>query len=353
MNPFQNHQQFSSLFESLEDRVLFDGVPDATFILPQTDVEQPVPAQAQDVQQADSGPRELVLIDAGVENSQELLAGILESKPNATLEIRVIDGDSDGVAQISAILAESDATYDAIHIISHGEEGEVNLGNTSLNSANLGSYADQLAGWSDALTGEADLLFYGCELAGNAEGQMFIESISVITGADVAASDDLTGSAELGGDWDLEVSVGAVEATILSAENWDGTLQIDVDSDGLDGADDLDDDNDGILDVDEGFVPATIVAIDTSALNSPGFATNTPLQNGNTATLNGLFNGLIDFEATIISDGAGPAPGFTTGANGGIQIDTVNAVGDFIFVQPQNTGDFPDDAGVYLSLIHI
>ena len=205
MQPFQNHPQFSSLFESLEDRVLFDGVPDATFILPQADAEQPVPAQAQDVQQADSGPRELVLIDAGVENSEELLAGILASKPDATLEIRVIDGDSDGVAQISAILAESDAKYDAIHIISHGDEGEVNLGNTSLNSGNLSSYADQLAGWSDALTGDADLLFYGCELAGNEEGQSFIESISVITGADVAASDDLTGSAELGGDWDLSL----------------------------------------------------------------------------------------------------------------------------------------------------
>ena len=104
MQPFQNNQQFSSLFESLEDRVLFDGVPDATFILPQTDAEQPVAAQAQEVQQADSGPRELVFIDAGVENSQELLAGILESKPDATLEIRVIDGDSDGVAQILSLI---------------------------------------------------------------------------------------------------------------------------------------------------------------------------------------------------------------------------------------------------------
>ena len=29
-----------SFFESLEDRVLFDGVPDATFILPQADAAE-------------------------------------------------------------------------------------------------------------------------------------------------------------------------------------------------------------------------------------------------------------------------------------------------------------------------
>ena len=110
---------FTSIFESLEDRVLFDGVPDATFILPQADAaDQPVPAQTQDMQQADlSGPRELVLIDAGVANSDELLAEIIESNPDSTLEIRIIDANSDGVAQISAILAESDTQYDAIHIL--------------------------------------------------------------------------------------------------------------------------------------------------------------------------------------------------------------------------------------------
>ena len=245
-----NHSsaQFRSVFETLEDRVLFDGVPDATFVLPQGDAAEPVPAQVQNSQQADlSGPRELVLIDAGVANSDQLLAGILESKPDSTLEIRMIDTGSDGVAQISEILAASDTQYDAVHILSHGDEGQVNLGNTALTADNLNRYADQLAGWSDALTADADLLFYGCELAGNAAGESFIESISAMTGADVAASDDLTGAAELGGDWDLELNVGTVEATSLVAENWSGILA-DTDSDGVDNVDDVDDDNDGILD---------------------------------------------------------------------------------------------------------
>ena len=200
---------FQSLFESLEDRVLFDGVPDATFVLPQADAQEPVPAQVQEVQQADiSGPRELILIDANVENSEQLLAGILESKPDSILEIRIIESDQDGISQITQLLAEAEGQYDAIHIVSHGSEGEVSLGNSKLTADNLDRYSDLLATWAGALTEDADLLFYGCDLAGNEDGTHFIEAISEITGADVAASDDLTGAADQGGDWDLELNVG-------------------------------------------------------------------------------------------------------------------------------------------------
>ena len=191
-------------------------------------------------------------------------------------EIRLLDADADGVQQITDLLSDANNKYDAIHIISHGDVGQVNLGNTQLTSDSLSGYADELASWSSALSEDADILFYGCDLASNAEGEQFIQSVSAITGADVAASDDLTGSAEKGGDWELEETVGIVEATSLSAENWDGTLA-DKDSDGVDDADDLDDDNDGILDVDEGYVPAQTTPLNTSTLNSPGFPTNTEL----------------------------------------------------------------------------
>ena len=260
MLPTDNNGFFSkSFFESLEDRVLFDGVPDATFILPQADAQDAMPAQSQDISQPSlDGPRELILIDAGVQDREQLLAEILATKSESTFEIRLLDANSDGVQQISEILASSDSEYSAVHIISHGDEGEVRLGNSTLSADNLAEYADDLAGWADALTGDADLLFYGCDLAGNAEGEQFIESVSAITGADVAASDDLTGAAELGGDWDLELNVGTVETAALVAENWHGTLLGDADGDGLDHDVDLDDDNDGILDSEEGFRTFTL-----------------------------------------------------------------------------------------------
>ena len=300
----------NSIFESLEERVLFDGVPDATFVLPQVDTAEPVPAQVQNLQDADyEGQRELILIDAGVENSEQLLTDILESRPDSALEIRILDSNSDGIQQISAILAESKGEYDAIHIISHGEEGEVRLGDTSLTADNLDRYASELAGWADSLSEDADLLFYGCDLAGNAEGEQFIESISAITGADVAASDDLTGAAELGGDWELELNVGTVETQAFASASFASVLQTDTDGDGVDDFDDFDDDNDGILDTNEGFVPKTTVPINSANLNTPGFPTDTDVSTGNTAQLTGLFGGLLDFEAELVGP---PAPAFTS-----------------------------------------
>ena len=100
---------------------------------------------------------------------------------------------------------------------------------------------DEIASWSGALTDDADLLFYGCNLAESSEGEAFISSISALTGADVAASDDSTGSSELGGDWSLEFSVGEVDkAFVLSHSQWfgvlstvTGTAYIDYDNDGI------------------------------------------------------------------------------------------------------------------------
>ena len=252
-NGNDNGFHFQSIFEQLEDRVLFDGVPDATFfVLPENDA-QPVPAQIESVQQGDvEGPRELIFIDAGVENSEQLLAGILEEKPDSNLEIRFLDASQDGVSQITDTLSSAKGKYDAIHIISHGDEGEIQLGNSWLDEDSLAANANAIASWSDALTDDADLLFYGCNLAGNEAGESFIESMAALTGADVAASEDLTGAAELGGDWDLELNVGTIETQAFAATAFSGVL-LDTDGDGVDDQDDLDDDNDGILDVDEGL----------------------------------------------------------------------------------------------------
>ena len=44
-----HHGQYRALFEALEERVLFDGVPDATFVLPNTDGAGLDAAQFQDL----------------------------------------------------------------------------------------------------------------------------------------------------------------------------------------------------------------------------------------------------------------------------------------------------------------
>ena len=49
-------------------------------------------------------------------------------------------------------------------------------------------------------------------------GQQFVNQLSKLTGADVAASDDLTGDAAQGGDWEFEVETGGIEAALAFDE---------------------------------------------------------------------------------------------------------------------------------------
>ena len=73
-----------------------------------------------------------------------------------------------------------------------------------------------------------DVLIYGCNLAESADGAALVNSLSKITGADVAASDDLTGNSILGGDWDLEYKTGEIESSLAFStdvqKNWQGVL---------------------------------------------------------------------------------------------------------------------------------
>ena len=149
---FSTGNHLFSMMEALEDRVLFDGVPDATFVLPLVDAgNTAIPAETQQMEQADlSGPHELVLVDAGVEGSQQLLASIIESNTDSTLEIRLLNSDQDGIAQITQILADSQGQYDAIHVISHGSEGQIQLGSSWLNTENISNYTNQITAWGGA-----------------------------------------------------------------------------------------------------------------------------------------------------------------------------------------------------------
>ena len=212
--PAQNRLR-DSLMEVLEDRVLFDGVPDATFVLPVDGTVPPPTVDVAQLQQSDSAPVELVLIDAGVQDSDVLLASIVESQKDASLEIRFLTADESGIEQITTLLQNSQARYDAIHVISHGSAGEIQLGSEQVGLQQLTGHAGAIAQWADALSDDADILFYGCNLGDSSAGTEFIETMSALTGADVAASDDLTGNAALGGDWDLEVTTGKIEAGIV------------------------------------------------------------------------------------------------------------------------------------------
>jgi hypothetical protein len=160
---------------------------------------------------------ELFFVDRTVADSDKLLAGILPS------QIVYLDPSQDGVMQISAALAQRQGIT-AVHIIAHGDSGSLRLGNAELNGGNLDRYRDSLQSWQNSLTENADILIYGCDVAAGLQGQTFVNQISQWTGADVAASDDLTGNAALGGDWILEMGTGTIDSNILSSIDYQGVL---------------------------------------------------------------------------------------------------------------------------------
>jgi hypothetical protein len=154
--------------------------------------------------------RSVIFIDPAVAGYQSLVA-----HSGANAEVFILDGLLDGVDQIAVYLAANSQTgpYDSVHIISHGSPGNVSLGNVILNAETLAAHADALSSIGSYLTTNGDILLYGCDIASGREGQEFIQQFATLTGADVAASDNATGPAFLGGDADLEFRLGDVSVS--------------------------------------------------------------------------------------------------------------------------------------------
>ncbi len=179
-----------------------------------------------------AAPRALVFVDPAVENYQALLARVVDSNPLADrwlddIEVVVLDADRDGVEQIGEALGQY-RNVSALHILSHGSAGSLQLGNAQIDADNLQQYSAALSGWSDSLTSDADIMLYGCNVAEGQWGIDFVRDFSALTGADIAASNDLTGAAALGGDWDLEIATGSIDTiqifTAATAQDFTATL---------------------------------------------------------------------------------------------------------------------------------
>jgi VCBS repeat-containing protein len=147
----------------------------------------------------------LAFVDAGLADVQTLVAGL---SPETV--VYALNPAGDELGQMSQVLAGYQ-NVSSIQIFSHGSDGALQLGHSRLNATNLMDYAGLLQSWSSSLAAGADLLLYGCDLAADATGQNFVRQIAALTGADVAASTDLTGNAALGGNWNLEFRTGSIE----------------------------------------------------------------------------------------------------------------------------------------------
>ena len=164
--------------------------------------------------------QEVAFIDGGVAGWDALL----DQLPS-DVEVVLLKPGEDALAQM-AQWAATHSGYDAIHVLSHGAQGALTLGGSHLNAASLSGAAvrGELAALGQALKADGDLLLYGCNVAGGAQGRAFIETLATLTGADIAASTDSTGAESIGGNWSLEAHTGVIQAPPLQLMGYTGLL---------------------------------------------------------------------------------------------------------------------------------
>ena len=168
----------------------------------------------------------VVFLDAGITDYQSLQAGVIPG-----IATVIISPNQDGIEQITAFLPQN-PQITTIHLVSHGAPGCLYLGNCQLNLTNIYDYRQQLQNWAKINR----ILLYGCQVAARDGGTEFINKLSQITRAKIAASSRRVGNAALAGSWQLEVSFLAikgenktfVETLDLSELQTSGVFQPDI-----------------------------------------------------------------------------------------------------------------------------
>ena len=256
----QTASRRSLKIETLEDRVLFSAVPaEAPEPIPEevtaensavvlessppdssggenSDIStQPETAfQEQEADDAgaqdDSQGLQLLVVDSRAERvpgqpDVSLSEDLMKSAPaTVQMEELLVDRNGDGIeavrAQLETLTADG-SKVEALHIVTHGDQGSFTLGNRSIDHNSLltdNSLVAQLQAWQPYLSEDADILLYGCNIAEGEEGMAFMQHLAALTSADIAASTDLTGQNHTDtADWDLEADTGPIEAAPLAS----------------------------------------------------------------------------------------------------------------------------------------
>ncbi len=163
------------------------------------------------------GAASVLFVDQAVADYQSLLRGVA-----ADTSVYVLTDGVDGLAQMTEVLlqyARQSQQVGSVQILSHGGAGSLLLAGQVVDGDALLGHQGLLQSWQGALTADADILLYGCNVGLGEVGQGFVSELARLTQADVAASDDVTGNAVLGGDWDLEHSTGAIDSTLGLTSN--------------------------------------------------------------------------------------------------------------------------------------
>ncbi|MEO1211292.1 MAG: tandem-95 repeat protein, partial [Cyanobacteria bacterium J06638_20] len=154
----------------------------------------------------------ILFIDSGVEIFQHLLCEV-----ESSTKVVILEAQNDGVRQITKTLSEWPECK-TVYVIAHGTSGSLNLGSTQLSLNTLERYSWDLQSWFPATSSPStevpSLYLYGCQVAAGDAGAEFVETLHRLTGAQIAASTTLIGHASQGGNWQLDYTVGQVQAKL-------------------------------------------------------------------------------------------------------------------------------------------
>ncbi|MEL4420480.1 fibronectin type III domain-containing protein [Shewanella algae] len=145
------------------------------------------------------------MVDATISQYQTLL----EQASTTALTSRPITE----LTELNALIAQ-DKKYSGLHLITHGQSGEILLAGHKLAPRELATQLDQL------LLPGAPLYLYACNLAQDPKGQAFVDNLASILARPVLASTNATGNKRLGGDWQLEYFTSSTMAarTLFSGD---------------------------------------------------------------------------------------------------------------------------------------
>lgn len=173
------------------------------------------PAASDKMGQADRGPQSsgapvdsVLFVDPRVSGWKALADSV-----SSNTKVVVIDPTLDGIGQVTKALEGMHGVKE-VDFLTYGQAGQIELGASTVTDATLHARAQDIAGWRDSLTDNAQIQFWGCDVGAGAAGAAFVNDLHALTGVGVAASTDATGLSTLGGDWALERTAGTVDPTM-------------------------------------------------------------------------------------------------------------------------------------------
>ncbi|MEA3642681.1 MAG: DUF4347 domain-containing protein, partial [Lamprobacter sp.] len=166
---------------------------------------------------------EIAFLAADLPHLNDLLAGI---PPH--IETHLLAPGEQLLPQLVAVLERHPGwgQFKALHLLTHGAPGELHLGAQKLDLAALEAHQPALLRLRAALSADAEVLLYGCEVAQGERGQKFVEALSANLSLPVAAASHKVGHPSGSGHWSLDVSRAPLRTPAMAVPEWPGVLGI-------------------------------------------------------------------------------------------------------------------------------